>query len=132
MLGGDAQPDQRPPVLAEERDLSQIERLDEARHPVDVALIGVVAARGRLVGLAEADEIGCDHAMAGAGAGSDHVPVQVGPGGLAVQHEHGRSGRVALVDVVHAQAVDLDVARLERETVEVLEARVGCFGDVHL
>ena len=57
----------------------------------------------RLVGAAEADEIGRDDAVPGRGDDRDHLPVEVGPRGLAVQHEHRRGIGGTFVDVVGAQ-----------------------------
>ena len=58
------QPDQAAPVLADQRDVAQVERVEHRAHPVDVALVGVVLARGGLVGAAEADQVGGDAAVA--------------------------------------------------------------------
>ena len=50
----------------------QVELVDERVQPVDVALVGVVVAVGRLVGAAEADEVGGDGPVAGRGQHRDH------------------------------------------------------------
>ena len=78
--------------------------LDHRVDPVDVPLVRVVLARGRLVGAAEADEVGRDRPEPGRGDHRDHRPVEVAPRRLAVQQQH-RLGRVAraLVDDVDAQ-----------------------------
>ena len=53
----------------------------------------------------------------------DHLAVEERPRRLAVQQQH-RVAR-ALVDVVHAQPVLLDVVRLEVEARQVVERVVG-------
>ena len=56
------------------------------------------------------------------------VAVVKRPGGIAVQHQHGRSIARPLVQVVLTQPVDLDVVGLEREAGETDEAVVGGLG----
>src|SRR5206468_5336772 len=96
--------DEAAPVLADERDPAQVERFEQAAHPIDVALVGVLLATYGLVGASEPDQVRRDDAMAGARDDRDHLPVEVGPGRLAVQHQYGwwphavprrRSGRGA-------------------------------------
>ena len=66
VLGGQAQADQAAPVLADERDAAQVEHVEgERAHPLDVAGVGVVLDRGRLVRAAEADQVRRDRAQPG-------------------------------------------------------------------
>ena len=76
----------------------------------------------RLVGAAEAEEVRHDRTVRGHELGND-LAVEVRPRRLAVQHEHGRP--LALVQVVHPQAVLLDVVRQERVPGEVGKTLVG-------
>ena len=56
VLADQAQADQTAPVLTHEREVAQVERVEQrGAHPLDVARVGVVGAFGRLVGAAEAD-----------------------------------------------------------------------------
>jgi hypothetical protein len=59
VLADQAQADQPAPVLAHQRDVGQVEPVEEQlAHPLDVAGEGVVGALGRLVRSAEADQVG--------------------------------------------------------------------------
>jgi hypothetical protein len=135
-LGGQAQADQRAPVLAHERDLAQVQRLNPVPDPRHLAGIAIVAALAQLVGLAEADQVGREHAQPRGRNRQDHVPVQVRPGRLAVQHQHRRRVARAFVNVVQAQLErallrDLVVVRRERVVGQVRETRVGGAQDFH-
>ena len=92
-------------TVASRRSSSSSEPLD---RPV-VAVVGV-ASIGRLVRAAEAEVVGRDRARR-PGERRDQLAVEERPGRLAVQQQH-RVAR-ALVEVVHPQAVLLDVVRLE-------------------
>src|ERR1700682_979013 len=48
-----------------------------------------------------------------------------------MRNENGRGRGVALVDVVHAQSINLDVVGLERVVLEVGETRVGRSDGLH-
>ena len=96
---------------------------------LDVAVVRVPVALGRLVGAAEAGVVGHDHAVPAVDQRPDHLPVEVRPGRLAVEADD-RVAR-ALVEVVQPQPVDLGVVRLEVEPGQALEALVGCAEDVH-
>ena len=114
VLGDEAQPDQTAPVVTHEGDVTQLQLLDQAAHPVHVALIGVVFATHRLVGAAEADQVGSDHPVAGGGDDRHGAAVEVRPRGLAVEQQHrGCAGR-PFVEVVDPHPVDLDVVWRER------------------
>ncbi len=136
VLGDQTEAEQRAPVLAHQREARQVELVEQRlAEPVDVALVGVLRTRRRLVGAAEADQVGCDAPVTGGGQHRDHVAVQVAPRRLAVEQQQ-RLARLRvgarLVDVVDAQpvaaaiaGVDLDVVRVVRVPGEVDEAVVG-------
>ena len=118
-------------------DVAQVERVEQrGPHPLDVRRVRVVGARRRLVGAAEADQVGRDRAQPGGGEHRDHRAVEEAPRRLAVHEQHDRRVARALVEVVHAQRAvaagwDLDVVRRERETGQVGEAVVRGTDDVH-
>src|SRR5256886_12162818 len=131
LFGGQPEPDETTPVLAEQREPRQPELFHDRSYPVDVALVRVVGAFRGLVRASEPDEVGDHRSEAGAGDDRDHLPVEEAPGRLAVQEQHRVGTRWALVDVVHAQraplaVVDLDVMRREWIIGERVEALVGC------
>ena len=129
VLDRPAQPDRAAPVLDDDGDVLEVERVEVAADRLDVAVVRVPALVGRLVGAAEADEVGADHAVPARDEPVEHVPVEVAPARLAVEAEDGRPA--PLVEVVQAQAVDLDVVGLVGEARQVLEALVGRAEDVH-
>ena len=119
LLDGEAEADRPAPVLDDDREVAQVELLDEPRDRAGVEVVGVVLAAERLVGAAEAEVVGRDRAGRRDELGDD-LAVEVRPGRLAVQQQDGRPG--ALVEVVHAQAVLLDVVRREAVAGQVVEA----------
>src|SRR5581483_5043269 len=102
-----------------------IELVDERLHPRDVARIAVIGLRRQLVGLAEADEVRRDRTHAGRHERRDHLAIEITPGRLTVQEQRNRSIARPLVEVMHAQAGDVEPVRLEAVARKVLEARVG-------
>ena len=96
---------------------------------LDVTVVGVPALVGRLVRAAEADEVRADHPVPAVDEPVEHVPVQVAPAGLAVEAQDRRAR--ALVEMVQAQAVHLDVVRFVGVARQVREALVGGAEDVH-
>src|SRR5437763_1641822 len=96
------------PVVDDERRPAEVEFLDEPRDGCDVAVVRVPADLFGLVRTSEPDQVGRDDA---AGQRGDDLSPEEGPRRLAVQEQH----RIALafVDVVHAQAVDVEPVRLE-------------------
>ena len=96
-----------------------------------MGLIGVVLAPDRLVAAAEPDEVDRDGAQPRVDQHRDHPAVQVAPGRLAVQQQHDRRVGGTLVEVMHAEAVDLDVVGGERKIGEVGEALVRGTQNVH-
>src|SRR5262252_6415022 len=75
---------------------------------------GVGGVFFRLVGSAEAEEVGSDYAVTGRGEDRDHLSVEIAPGGLAVEAEEDFAGRArAFIQVVRAEA------GVAREIVEV-------------
>ena len=127
VLDGEAEPDRPAPVLDDDGEVAQVELLDEPDDRADLEVVGVVLEPERLVGAAEAEVVGRDRACGRAELGDD-LAVEVRPGRLAVQEEDRRAR--AFVEVVHAQAVLLDVVRLEVVAGEAVEALVG--GSVRL
>jgi hypothetical protein len=98
VLGDQAQAEQPAPVLADQRHVGQVERVEQHRaEPLDVPRVRVVLDGGGLVGPAEADEVGHDAPEAGLDEHRHHPAVEVAPRRLAVQQQHRRAG--ALVDV---------------------------------
>ena len=128
VLDGEAEADRPAPVLDDDREVSQVELLDEPRDRAGVEVVGVVLPAERLVGAAEAEVVGRDRARRRDELGDDGA-VEVRPGRLAVQQQDGRPG--ALVEVVHAQAVLLDVVRREAVAGQVAELLVGRSVRVH-
>lgn len=85
LLRGDSQADERSPVLSDDCDVAQIKAFEPGRHPFDVPQNGVILNPRGFVGAPEADEVARKYAVSGLGQGRDHCPVQVAPGGLAVE-----------------------------------------------
>ena len=105
MAIGRVRPEQATPVLHDQRDVRQVEPLDEGEQhaPVEMEAVGLVVVR--LVGTAEAGEIGRHHAPTGRREDRDHAPVEIGPGRLAVQaQEVCPASARAFVEIVDAQA----------------------------
>ena len=99
-----------------------------AGHVLDVAVVGVPAAVGRLVRAAEAGVVGADHALPGRHQRRQHLAVEVGPGRLAVEADDRVA--LALVHVVQPQAVDVVPVRLEVVARQAVEALVGSAEDL--
>jgi hypothetical protein len=80
MFGDESQADEATPVLAEERDVLQVEMVEQRLpHPLDVAGIGVILGRCGFVAAPEADEVGRDSPQPGVREHRDHVPVEEAP-----------------------------------------------------
>jgi hypothetical protein len=84
------------------------ERVEDGDHVGDASCDRIVLDRSRLVGLAEAAEVGCDHAHACAGERRCLVPPQVGRVGEAVEQQHGPA--LTLVEYRQVHSVARDVA----------------------
>ena len=93
-----------------------------------MAVVRVPLALRRLVRATEAEVVGRDAAR-DARERRDHLAVEKRPRRLAVQEQHGIA--FAFVEVVHAQAVLLDVVRFEGEVRQVREVLVRCAVDAH-
>jgi hypothetical protein len=93
------QADQPAPVLAEQRDVLQVEGEQPFADPVDMTFERIIGPRRRLVRLAEADEIGGQHAMAARRQRRDHVAIEKTPARLAVQQQHRRGSRAVSVSI---------------------------------
>src|SRR3546814_15371745 len=96
-LGGhQAKADEAAPVLPEEGDVAQVELAEEhVAHPVDLALVGVVALLRRLVRPPEAPQVRNDAAVPGGEEGRHDLSVQVRPSseGRRVGKDCGSTGR---------------------------------------
>ncbi len=94
-------------------DDGQVEQVELVHEPLDRAVVQVVRVvldAGWLVGAAEAEVVGRDHA-ADLRERRDQLPVQERPGRLAMEQENGRA--LAFRDEVHPEPVLLEVARRE-------------------
>ncbi len=122
VLDREAKADRAAPVLHDERDRAKIELRHESRDRLDMTVVGVEARFGRLVGAAEAEVVGRDTAGR-ADELRDDLPVEECPRRFSMEEQDGVAG--ALVDVVHPQAVLLQVPRLVGVTGQIAEALVG-------
>jgi hypothetical protein len=98
---------------------------------IQVAIEGVPAAVGRLVGAAEPRKVGADDPMASLHERRHQLAVEIGPARLAVKTDDGPPVAWTLVDVVQPQAVDLRVVGLEVVAGQALEALVRRAEDFH-
>ena len=125
----DAETSATSPVLAEESDLLELQRVDELEPPCKVSLDGVrVDDVRRLVAAPHPDHVWSNSTAATRNQDWNHVSVEKAPVWLAVQEEDDRAVAISLVHVVHAHApVHRDVARLIRPSRlgEVAKARLG-------
>ena len=124
MLDRYAQADRPAPVVNDGRRVAQVEIGEQRRDELGMAIVGIPADVGRLVGAPEARVIRRDAAIAGIAHRWDHLAPQVRPGRLAVEEDHRLS--VADVEVSQPQPVDVAVAGLEVELRKSVEAVVGC------
>jgi hypothetical protein len=108
-LDRESKPDRATPVLDHDRRPVEVELVGEALDRRVVDVVGVVLDPRRLVRATEAEVVGREHPR-NLGKRRDHLPVEVRPGRLSVEEEHGIAG--ALVHVV-SQSVLLDVPGLE-------------------
>ena len=135
--GGDqTQADQPAPILAEQGDILEIERQQPVRHPGDVALVGVVGPRGRLVGFAETDQVRHHHPVPGPGQHRNELAVKIGPARLAVHQQDRRGLGRPFVQVMDPQLAavgieHLSVMRREGIVGDALEGGIGCPQDYH-
>jgi hypothetical protein len=137
MLGGEPQPDEATPVLADECHRPEVEDVEgNGSHPLHVARIGVVFASGGLVGAAEADEVGADHTVASLGKYGDHFAIQERPRRLAMQQEHRIGVGGAVLDPRHAEppalvVIDVAIPWRIREFRKIAESLVRCSQRIH-
>ncbi len=117
---GDAQTetDRAAPVLHDDGQVLEIELTHEPLDRFVVPVVRVPVAVGRLVGASEAEVVRRD-ASRDTCERRDHLSIQERPGRLAVQEQDRITA--ALVDVVHAQSVLVDVVRRERVARKALE-----------
>src|SRR3954454_11238133 len=128
LLDREPEADRAAPVLHDERDALQVELAHETRHRLDVAVVGVPLRLRRLVGAPEPEVVRRD-APRDPLERRDHRPVEKRPRRLAVQEQHRVT--VSLVDVVHAQPVLVEIARLEPEAGQAVEPRIRRAIDAH-
>ena len=117
-----AQADGPAPVLHHGGGALEAEVLHHGGHGRRVAIVGVEGRVHGLVGAAEPGVVGGDHPVAGGEQHGGHLAVEEAPGGLAVEQHDGRPG--ALVEVVEAQALPVQVVGGEREPGQAGEALV--------
>ena len=99
--------------------------------------VGVILDPAGLVGAAEADQVGREHAVSGVSQRRNHRAVQVAPGGLAVQQHDRRAICRTLVQEVHAQRRSIAcrhvyVVRYERIAFQVFESGVRGSQHIHI
>ena len=100
VLGHQPQPDQPAPVLADQRDVAQVEGLEPAPSSSRRGA-GRCSRRARPACRSGRSRRGrARRTQAGADEDGDHLAVQVAPRRLAVQQQHGLGIARALVDVV--------------------------------
>ena len=99
--------------------------VEESAEPGQVRGVAVVRHFRGFVRFPEADQIGRDHAQPGAGERRHHLSIQVAPGRLAVQQQHGVGAARTFVEIVHSKA-GTDVCVVGRER-EVLNCRKSDF-----
>jgi hypothetical protein len=132
VLGGEPQPDQAAPVLADEGEPAQIQPVERERaDPFDVPRIAVVAPLGRLVRPAEADQVGRDRPQTVSGQDGHDLPVEERPAGLPVQEQDRLAVRRSRLDVGHPHAAHIDVARRVAEVRDAGEPFVGGTQNLH-
>src|SRR5437763_16647121 len=88
-----------------------------------MAVIGVPADVGGLVGAPKAGVIGGDAAKAGVTDRRDHLPPQERPGRLTVEEDDRLP--LPLIEVGQAEPVNLTVVRIELEAGQALESLLG-------
>lgn len=124
----DPQADQTAPVLAEEGDVLQTARraaatharhlVEKLFHPLDVLQVPILRELDGLVRAPHADQVGSDHPKPAPDEDRDHLPVQVRPTRFAVHQQDHLAVARALVDVGHAQSVEVNEAGTVREVSE--------------
>ena len=114
--------------MDDERDLAQVEHVDETAQRIGVEVEGIVVHLGQLVRAPEADEVRGHDAVVG-GQQWDHLAIEIRPRRLAVQAQH-RLPR-PFIHVMNTHSIDLDVVRFEGEAGQVGEAFVGRAIDRH-
>ena len=120
-LDGEPEADRPAPVLDDDGRVAEVELIGQPRNRAVVEVVGVVLRPQRLVGAAEPEVVGRDRPCRRGQLGDD-LAVEVRPRRLAVQEQDG--GAVALVEVVHAQAVLVEVVRREAVPGQILELLV--------
>ena len=95
-----AETDRAAPVVHHQRDLAQVERVDQRDRVGHVVGEHVAARLGRLVGAAEAHVVEGHAAMPASAQQLDRTAVHVAPGWIAVEHQKWGSVARPLVHVV--------------------------------
>ena len=118
-----AQSSRTAPVMADQRDVFQLQVLHQASQIRRVSIETVCVLVHRLFREPETDHVRNDHAIAGFQQRRDHVPVKETPGRIAMQQHHRFAG--AFVNEVHAPAIHPRVLRRVRPLVAKVGGEVG-------
>ena len=123
-LDREPEADRPAPILDDDGRVAEVELVGEPLDRADVEVVAVVLEPERLVGAAEAEVVGRDRPRRRRQLRDDRA-VEVRPRRLAVQEQDG--GAVALVEVVHAEPVLVEVVRARtRSRAGTRSARRAC------
>ena len=105
VLDGVAKSDGAAPVLTHRGDALHFQPVDQPGYQLYVTLQRILSLTFWFVGKAETHQIGDDAAVTGRHQRRDHLPIQVAPGGLPMEHQNYRS--ISLIQVMKAHPIDL-------------------------
>ena len=101
-----------------------------------MAFIAIIVAAVRLVRLAKANQIRCQHAVPGGGERGNKFAVEIGPGRLSMQQQDRRSVAGAFIDIMQPQGwralrFNLNIMCRKRIVRKVGECGLGRAQDLH-